>query len=47
MFAGKEKRWTELKLDSVQRLSELASVFNGVTPLTRVEKNGELRPIQR
>lgn len=41
----KEKRpqWDKCQKECVERLMELAEVFSGVKPLTRVEKNGNLQ----
>jgi WASH complex subunit strumpellin len=43
MLAAKETKWTSLKAEASNRMSELGDVFGGVTPLTRVEKNDKLK----
>ena len=43
ILAEKHDRWTANRKEAVERLVELADVFSGTMPLTRVEKNGKLR----
>ncbi len=40
LLAEKLDRWTANRKEAVERLIELADVFSGTMPLTRVEKNG-------
>jgi hypothetical protein len=40
LLAEKFDRWTANRKEAVDRLIELADVFSGTIPLTRVEKNG-------
>ena len=40
MLKEKTTKWEHLKKESCERMQELADVFSGVKPLTRVEKNG-------
>lgn len=41
LLAEKFDRWTANRKEAVERLIELADVFSGAVPLTRVEKNGK------
>ena len=41
MLTQKQTKWEEYKVEGSERMAELAEVFSGVKPLTRVEKNGE------
>ena len=36
----KQAKWEEYKKEGSERMTELAEVFSGTKPLTRVEKNG-------
>lgn len=40
MLAEKQLKWESYKNEGSERMTELAEVFSGVKPLTRVEKNG-------
>lgn len=40
MLAEKQLKWESYKKEGSERMIELAEVFSGVKPLTRVEKNG-------
>ena len=40
MLSEKQDKWEMNKKESVERIDELADVFSGVKPLTRVQKNG-------
>lgn len=40
MLAEKQLKWESYKKEGSERMTELAEVFSGVKPLTRVEKNG-------
>ncbi|XP_017775271.1 PREDICTED: WASH complex subunit strumpellin isoform X2 [Nicrophorus vespilloides] len=39
----KEKRWEELKKESYEMLVELSEIFSGEKPLTRIQKNTNLK----
>lgn len=41
MLSEKQLKWESYKKEGYERMTELAEVFSGVKPLTRVEKNGE------
>lgn len=41
LLTEKQSHWLRCKTECVERLTELADVFSGVKPLTRVEKNGK------
>lgn len=41
MLSEKQIKWENYKMEGSERMTELAEVFSGVKPLTRVEKNGE------
>lgn len=43
MLSEKQAKWEHYKKESSERMTELADVFSGVKPLTRVEKNGNCR----
>ncbi len=43
MLAEKQLKWESYKNEGSERMMELAEVFSGVKPLTRVEKNGKMR----
>ncbi|CAF1096037.1 unnamed protein product [Adineta ricciae] len=43
LLAEKFDRWTANRKEAVERLVELADVFSGTMPLTRVEKNDNLQ----
>ncbi|XP_062506598.1 WASH complex subunit 5-like [Corticium candelabrum] len=43
MLAQKQPKWEEYKVEGSERMAELAEVFSGVKPLTRVEKNEHLQ----
>merc|ERR550534_510682 len=43
LLARKEEMWNEAKTEGKDRCVELADVFSGTKPLTRVEKNDYLR----
>ncbi len=40
LLTDKKTNWQRCKSECVERLTELADVFSGVKPLTRIEKNG-------
>lgn len=40
MLVEKQLKWESYKKEGSERMTELAEVFSGVKPLTRVEKNG-------
>ena len=40
MLREKENKWEKYKQECVERMTELAEVFSGAKPLTRIEKNG-------
>jgi len=40
MLLEKQIKWESYKKEGSERMMELAEVFSGVKPLTRVEKNG-------
>ena len=40
MLLEKQIKWESYKKEGSERMTELAEVFSGVKPLTRVEKNG-------
>ena len=42
LLTEKFDRWTANRKEAVERLVELADVFSGTMPLTRVEKNGKI-----
>lgn len=42
MLAEKQLKWESYKKEGSERMTELAEVFSGVKPLTRVEKNGSI-----
>lgn len=44
MLSEKQIKWESYKKEGSERMTELAEVFSGTKPLTRVERNGELRP---
>jgi len=41
MLSEKQLKWESFQKEGSERMTELAEVFSGVKPLTRVEKNGE------
>uniref|UniRef100_A0A3B3T2B3 WASH complex subunit 5 n=1 Tax=Paramormyrops kingsleyae TaxID=1676925 RepID=A0A3B3T2B3_9TELE len=43
MLAEKQVKWESYKKEGSERMTELAEVFSGVKPLTRVEKNENLQ----
>ena len=43
MLAERQDKWEKNKNERVDRIDELADVFFGAKPLTRVQKNGELK----
>ncbi|XP_051700757.1 WASH complex subunit 5 isoform X2 [Oryctolagus cuniculus] len=43
MLAEKQAKWEHYKKEGSERMTELADVFSGVKPLTRVEKNENLQ----
>ena len=43
LLAEKEHKWEDLKREGVERMTELADVYSGSKPLTRVEKNEHLQ----
>lgn len=43
MLSEKQAKWEHYKKEGSERMTELADVFSGVKPLTRVEKNGNCR----
>lgn len=42
MLREKESKWETYKKEGIDRMNELAEVFSGTKPLTRVEKNGRV-----
>ena len=42
MLKEKESKWDKYKKECVERMTELAEVFSGTKPLTRIEKNGKM-----
>ena len=40
LLTDKRANWLRCKGESVSRLTELADVFSGAKPLSRIEKNG-------
>lgn len=47
MLSEKQLKWENYKMEGSERMMELAEVFSGVKPLTRVEKNGERKNRQQ
>ncbi|XP_075681849.1 WASH complex subunit 5 isoform X1 [Rhinoderma darwinii] len=43
MLSEKQSKWENYKTEGSERMTELADVFSGVKPLTRVEKNENLQ----
>ncbi|CAJ0967241.1 unnamed protein product [Ranitomeya imitator] len=43
MLSEKQRKWENYKTEGSERMTELADVFSGVKPLTRVEKNENLQ----
>ncbi|CAK8692488.1 unnamed protein product [Clavelina lepadiformis] len=43
MLKKKESNWESYKKEGVERMNELAEVFSGTKPLTRIEKNDQLK----
>ncbi|KAM3840992.1 WASH complex subunit 5 isoform 2-T2 [Vipera latastei] len=43
MLSEKQTKWESYKTEGSERMAELADVFSGVKPLTRVEKNENLQ----
>ncbi|UYV65164.1 KIAA0196 [Cordylochernes scorpioides] len=43
LLSEKETRWLQYKKESYERMAELAEVFSGTKPLTRVDKNEQLQ----
>uniref|UniRef100_A0A670JWH3 WASH complex subunit 5 n=1 Tax=Podarcis muralis TaxID=64176 RepID=A0A670JWH3_PODMU len=43
MLSEKQTKWESYKTEGSERMTELADVFSGVKPLTRVEKNENLQ----
>lgn len=43
LLTNKENKWKELQKESLGSLLELADVFSGTKPLTRIEKNANLQ----
>lgn len=43
MFSEKEDKWNLYKREGTERMTELSEVFSGTKPLTRVEKNDNLK----
>ena len=43
LFNEKQSKWEEYKKEGSERMTELGEVFSGTKPLTRVEKNGNVR----
>lgn len=41
MLDEKQVKWESFKKECSERMQELAEVFSGTKPLTRVEKNGK------
>lgn len=46
MLSEKQIKWENYKMEGSERMTELAEVFSGVKPLTRVEKNGERQKLK-
>ena len=42
MLDEKQNKWESCKKECTERMQELADVFSGTKPLTRVAKNGKL-----
>lgn len=40
LLTEKQSNWLHCKTECIERLTELADVFSGAKPLTRVERNG-------
>lgn len=40
LLTNKKTNWERCKSECIERLTELADVFGGTKPLTRIEKNG-------
>lgn len=49
MLDEKRENWERHKTEGAERMQELADVFSGTKPLTRVEKNGswQVSPLAR
>ncbi|XP_057658318.1 WASH complex subunit 5 [Diorhabda carinulata] len=43
LMTNKQDQWNELKMETNARLLELSEVFGGVKPLTRIQKNENLK----
>nr|CAB3267669.1 WASH complex subunit strumpellin-like [Phallusia mammillata] len=43
LLQQKESKWDKYKKEAVDRITELAEVFSGTKPLTRIEKNDQLK----
>jgi len=43
MLSEKESKWSSCKNECVERLREVSEVFSGTKPLTRIEKNDQLK----
>lgn len=46
MLSEKQIKWESFQKEGSERMTELAEVFSGVKPLTRVEKNGEFHSLR-
>lgn len=42
MLDEKQNKWESCKKECTERMQELAEVFSGTKPLTRVAKNGKI-----
>lgn len=47
MLSEKQTKWENYKKEGSERMTELADVFSGVKPLTRVEKNGNYSKLKQ
>lgn len=45
LLEKKETRWLKRKDDCVQRMNELSEIFSGLTTMSRVKKNGNIKYI--
>lgn len=41
LLTEREEKWVKCKQEAGERMAELAEVFSGTKPLTRVDKNGK------
>ena len=47
MLNEKHEKWDTYKTEGVERMTELAEVFSGTKPLTRVARNGQQSLFER